>query len=261
MSSEVKKIVPRSIRIVRKSTDNTDIKICTDAAVVKKPQPDVIPHRPIKNLQTKPQFNPQWKPKAKPNFNKANGQNNTKPKPKQKVKVGSINKQFSLENIPDRRMYRISIIFGSSVVCDTFVVDGPFLTSVVEFRNKLSTSYQDLCRILNNLVVADMLPRLWLKELEHTHEGILNGKNTDIVHRITKDMYTPKDDGNNLVFPSVISYGIIPGTPVRNVSKRVIIRFNYVYNPNFEPKKKKEKSVKPKQPKQVKTTKKVVKAK
>lgn len=209
----------------------------------------------MKAIESKPQ-KPVFKPKVenkgfKPNnnngkkpFNKNQGKN-FKQQPKKvmasKVKKQHCLKNISVENYPDKRMYRLSIIFGSSVVCDTFVVEGPFVASVVAFRDKLLNSYKDLTNILNSFVTSGMIPRPYTKVLENTHEGVLKGENNDIIHMLTRCIYTPAQNTEGLEFPSIVSFPIKPGSPVKGVTKRITVRINYVKNPNFSLKKKEKK--------------------
>lgn len=209
----------------------------------------------MKVIESKPQ-KPVFKPAAKKEGFKPKPNNNNGKKPfnknqnknfqPKKVVASKIKKQhclknMSVENYPDKRMYRLSIIFGSSVICDTFVIDGPFVTSVVAFRDKLLSSYKDLTNLLNQTVASGMLPRPYTKILENTHEGVLKGENNDIIHMLTRRAYTPVENVEGLEFPSIISFPIQPGSPVKGVTKRITVRINYVKNPNFSLKKKAKK--------------------
>ena len=181
------------------------------------------------------------KPSGKPSFQKGK-QLGGKPKvnkvPASTIKKKKSLKYISISDFPDKRMYRLSIIFGSTVLCDTFIVDEPFNTSVVETRDKIGLSYNDLLKLLDKSIVGGMLPRPFTKIWDSTHTGILEGENNDIVHNLTRDVFTPGPNSKDVEFPSIVSYNINPGAPVKNVTKRVVVRLNYVANPNFELKKK-----------------------
>lgn len=178
------------------------------------------------------------KPQQKPNFKKQQPQ-------QQKPKNSVIKKRTGLKPKPiqeykDKRMYRLSIIFGSTVVADTFIIDVPFATSMVTFRDKLLASYQDLLKLLDKQVRSSMLPKPYTKILETTDKGIVEGANKDIVHKITTELYTPTTNPQDLCFNSVVSCTIVPGHAIKGITKRIIVRVNHVNNPNFSPKKAKK---------------------
>lgn len=162
-----------------------------------------------------------------------------KPKPKPStIKKKKSLKYISIGELPTKRMYRLSIILGSTILCDTFTVDEPFATSVVSTRDKINESYRDLTKLLDKNISGGMLPRIFDKIWDTTHKGIMEGENNDIIHNIVRDLFTPGPNTKDVEFPSIISYSITPGKPSKDVTKRVVIRLNYVTNPNFEPKKK-----------------------
>lgn len=181
----------------------------------------------------------------KPYVNKQNGKkpfqkrDNKKP---QVSKKSSIKKRTGLKYIdmgklPDKRMYRISIIFGSTTIADTFIVDKPYVTSMVAFRDKLLASYQDLLKLVNKDVIEGMILKPYTKELPTSDVDIINDVNKDVVHRITQVLYTASDKSNSLEFPTIVNVSVRPGNVVKGVTKRIVIRLNYVHNPNFSPKK------------------------
>lgn len=188
--------------------------------------------KPVKEyIAKKPQ-------QQKPNLKKQQPQ-------QQKPKNSIIKKKTGLKPVPiqnykDKRMYRLSIIFGSTVVADTFIIDVPFATSMVTFRDKLLASYQDLLKLLDKQVGSSMLPKPYTKILETTDKGIVEGDNKDIIHKITTELYTPTANPQELCFNSVVSCTIAPGSVIKGVTKRIIIRVNHVNNPNFSPKKAKK---------------------
>lgn len=219
----------------------------------------------MKAIESKPQ-KPVFKPAVKKegfkptnNGKKPFNKNQGKKQPPKKIIPSKVKKQhclkhMSVDQYPDKRMYRLSIIFGSSVLCDTFVVDGPFVASVVTFRDKLLNSYKDLTNILNQTIAGGMIPRAFTKILDTTHEGVLKGENNDVIHMLTRCVYTPLKDVEGLEFPSIVSFPIQPGSPVKGVTKRITIRINYVKNPNFSLKKKvkeKEPGVKKVKPRKI----------
>lgn len=210
------------------------------------------PHKPYNKINggKKPYNGGGKKPLNKKGGKPMNKQNNfAKSRVKRKVGLQYVD----METLPDKRMYRISIIFGSTTIADTFIVNKPYIESMVIFRDKLLESYQDLLRLLDKEVVEKMLLRPYTKELPDDIDGIVNGKNSDIVHRIVQELYTASDDQTTLSFPTIINAAITPGCQLKGVTKRLMVRLNYVKNPNFAPKK----AIK-KEPKQVKPRKIVV---
>lgn len=196
------------------------------------------------------------KPYDKNQNRKPYNKNNTKQPVKKKAAF--IKKQASLKHIPmselpEKRMYRLSIIFGSSVVCDTFVVEEQISTAVVKTRDKILNSYQDLLKLLGNDIVSGMLPRPYTKEMENSHKGILEGNNMDIIHKMVRALFTPGENDKDVEFPTVVSFTIQPGMPVKGVTKRISVRLNYIKNPNFSPKKaaKKEPEIKKPTPRKI----------
>lgn len=188
------------------------------------------------------------KPQQKTGFKKQQPQQQ---KPKNSViKKKAGLKPMPIQNYKDKRMYRLSIIFGSTVVADTFIIDVPFATSMVKFRDKLLASYQDLLKLLDKQVGSSMLPRPYTKILETTDKGIVEGANKDIIHKITTELYTPTTNPQDLCFNSIVSCTIAPGYAIKGVTKRIIVRVNHVNNPNFSPKKTTKKSDKAENKKQ-----------
>ena len=173
----------------------------------------------------------------KPFNNKKGGKPNGKPSGKTSIKKRVGLQYVDMATLPDKRMYRISIIFGSTTIADTFIVDKPYIESMVTFRDKLLESYQDLLKLLDKEVVEKMLLKPYTKELPNDIEGIVSGKNTDIVHRIVQELYTASDDQSSLFFPTIVNAAINPGCQLKGVTKRLMVRLNYVKNPNFAPKK------------------------
>lgn len=204
---------------------------------VKSKKPMVTKSGP-KNIGNKPQPRDPYKKQQPREFNKSE-----KPKASTIKKKKSL-KYMSISDFPDKRMYRLSIIFGSTVLCDTFIVNEPFATSVVQMRDGIALSYNDLTKLLDKSISGGMIPRPFTKIWEGTHKGIMEGENNDIIHTLTRDVFTPGPNTKDIEFPTVVSYNINPGTPSKKVTKRIVVRLNYVTNPNFEPKKKEVKEEK-----------------
>lgn len=197
----------------------------------------------------------------KPNFKKSNQQFN---KPQQKtfnkfnkdnkkdkpVAKSTVVKKLALKHtdatkLPKKRMYRLNILIGSSVVCDTFVVDVDIMNSMVAFRDKLSKAYDDLLKLLNPLVANGMLPKPFKGELPISDDDIMSMPRKDIIHNLVSDMYQPDEKSSGLNLPSIVRYKIKPGAKVKDVSKRIIIGLNFVPEANFTPKKAESKSKQP----------------
>lgn len=170
---------------------------------------------------------------------------NTYPTIKKKLKL----KPTLLKDIPDRRIYRLAFIFGSTQLIDIFTIEEPFLQSMVPFRDKLLKSYQDLLKLISADVVSGMLPRPNAKNLPVTDADILSMDKKDIIHSLTVDICDPVVDGMDVKFCSVASYRIQPGMVVNGVTKRVAVRVNLIRNPNFELKQPAKVANKQKQPK------------
>lgn len=178
----------------------------------------------------KPNNNKNGKPPFKPDNVKRKPAGNTYPTIKKKLKL----KPTLLKDIPDRRLYRLAFVFGSTQLIDIFTVEEPFLQSMVSFRDKLLKSYQDLLKLISADVISGMIPRPNTKNVPMTDADILSMEKKDIIHNLTVDICDPVVDGMDVKFCSVASYRIQPGTVVNGVTKRVAVRVNLIRNPNFE---------------------------
>lgn len=197
-----------------------------------------------------------FKPKGNKPFNPKQGNKNPNFKPNnnngnQKPVFSTIKKKLGLQPVgletimtSERRMYRVSIIFGSTVVADTFTVEGRFTNAMIPFRDKLLRSLTSLFKLLNKDVVRDMIPRINYKNMPVAEADIISMERKDLLHSLTYDVHDIHQVNGKSLVNTVISYRINPGSIVNGVTKRVVIRVKQVKDPNFNPKKKEPKSKK-----------------
>lgn len=155
-------------------------------------------------------------------------------------KISGLN-LVKVTTISKRRMYRLSVIFGSTVLSTTFTIDKVFGESVMDLRDKVLKSYSNLITLVSNDVKSSLLPRVVFdtKKRVDNSEDLFAIENKDVVDSIVNAAYSHEVKDNVLMFPSIVNAKIHPGKKVNNVSSRVVVRLNLIAEPNFTPKKKK----------------------
>lgn len=159
-----------------------------------------------------------------------------------KIKKVTGLKKTKVTSISKRRMYRLSVIFGSTVLADTFTLDKPFGESVMDLRDKVLRSYSDLTTLISSDVKASLLPKVVfdIKKRVNNTDDLFKVKYKDPVDAIVNEAYKHEVINNVLSFPTIVNIKIKPGKKVKGVSSRVVVRLNLVTEPNFAPKKKRK---------------------
>lgn len=158
-----------------------------------------------------------------------------------KIKKVAGLKLVNVTSISKRRMYRLSVIFGSTVLSSTFNINKVFGESVMDLRDKVLKSYNNLVALVGNDVKSTLLPRVVfdIKKRVDNSEDLFAAENKDVVDSIVNTAYSHEVKNNVLMFPSIVNVKIHPGKKITNVSSRVVIRLNLIAEPNFTPKKRK----------------------
>lgn len=174
--------------------------------------------------------------------NKQQGTFNKKPAAYAKIKKVTGLKKTKITSISKRRMYRLSVIFGSTVLADTFTLDKPFGESVMDLRDKILRSYSDIITLISSDVKASLLPKVVfdIKKRANNSDDLFNVKYKDLVDALVNEAYRHEVINDILMFPTIVNIKIQPGKKVKGVSSRVVARLNLVEQPNFAPKKKRK---------------------